>query len=179
MPCPAPQGRDDIAQGVSPGAGGATSGSDSSPAAGRKIMAQTLTNLLFHVVFSTKDRLPLIDAELKPDLLAYIGGIVRELGGKLLAANGTADHVHLLLRLPPRLALADTVRVVKTNSSRWVQEPRFASPIPVAGGIRHLQCQPIQRARGRALHPKSGTASPAGFIPGRIASLLEKARNRI
>ncbi len=87
-------------------------------------MAQTLTNLLFHVVFSTKDRLPLIDAELKPDLLAYIGGIVRELGGKLLAANGTADHVHLLLRLPPRLALADAVRVVKTNSSRWVHQSR-------------------------------------------------------
>ena len=80
-------------------------------------MAQTLTNLLFHVVFSTKDRLPLIDAELKPDLLAYIGGIVRELGGKLLAANGTADHVHLLLRLLPRLALADAVRVVEANST--------------------------------------------------------------
>jgi len=49
---------------------------------------------------------------------------VRELGGKLLAANGTADHVHLLMRLPPRLALADAVRVVKTNSSRWVHQSR-------------------------------------------------------
>jgi putative transposase len=85
-------------------------------------MAQTLTNLLTHVIFSTKDRLPLIARSLKPDLLAYIGGIVRELGGKLLAANGTADHVHLLLRLPPTAALADALRVVKTNSSRWVHE---------------------------------------------------------
>ncbi len=85
-------------------------------------MAQTLTNLLFHVVFSTKDRAPSIDSELKPDLLAYIGGIILELGGKLLAANGTADHVHLLLRLAPALALADALRVVKTNSSRWIHE---------------------------------------------------------
>jgi len=80
-------------------------------------MAQTLTNVLLHVVFSTKHRLPSIVLGLKHDLLAYIGGIVRELGGKLLAANGTADHVHLLLRLPPRLTLADAVRVVKANST--------------------------------------------------------------
>ncbi len=87
-------------------------------------MAQTLTKLLFHVVFSTKDRLPVIDAELKSDLLAYIGGIVRESRGSLLAANAAADHIHLLLRLPPTLALADILRVVKTNSSRWVHETR-------------------------------------------------------
>jgi len=83
-------------------------------------MAQTLTNLLFHTIFSTKDRTPLIGAVLKPDLLAYLGGIARELGGKLLAANGTGDHVHLLLSLPPTLAVADAMRVIKGNSSRWV-----------------------------------------------------------
>lgn len=87
-------------------------------------MAQTLTNLLVHVVFSTKNREPMISTDLKPDLLAYIGGIIRELGSKLLAADGTSDHVHLLLRLPPKLSLADALRIIKTNSSRWVHETR-------------------------------------------------------
>jgi REP element-mobilizing transposase RayT len=64
----------------------------------------------------------MITADLKPDLLAYIGGIIRELDGKLLAADGTSDHVHLLMRLPPKLSLADGLRVIKTNSSRWVRE---------------------------------------------------------
>ena len=85
-------------------------------------MAQTLTNLLMHVVFSTKNREPKISTDLKPNLLAYIGGIIRELDGKLLAADGTSDHVHLLMRLPPKLSLADGLRVIKANSSRWVRE---------------------------------------------------------
>ena len=85
-------------------------------------MAQTLTNLLMHVVFSTKNREPMISADLKPSLLAYIGGIIRELDGKLLAADGTSDHVHLLMRLPPKLSLADGLRVIKTKSSRWARE---------------------------------------------------------
>jgi REP element-mobilizing transposase RayT len=85
-------------------------------------MAQTLTNLLVHVVFSTKDRRPLITADLKPNVLAYVGGIVRELDGILLTANGTSDHVHLLMRLPPTIALAGAIRIVKTNSTRWVHE---------------------------------------------------------
>ena len=87
-------------------------------------MAHTFTNLLTHVIFSTKNRLPHIDAELKVPLLAYMGGIVRELHGAALTINGTADHVHLLVRLPPTISLADAMRVLKTNSSRWVHEKR-------------------------------------------------------
>ncbi|MCH8852208.1 MAG: transposase [Planctomycetes bacterium] len=52
----------------------------------------------------------------------YIGGIVRELGRTAIAVGGTADHVHVLLRLPPSVSIADAMRVVKTNSSRWVHE---------------------------------------------------------
>jgi len=85
-------------------------------------MAQTFSNLLTHVIFSTKDRLPFIGAELKPDLFSYMGGIVRELNGKALTINGTADHVHLLLNFPPILGVADALRVVKANSSRWARE---------------------------------------------------------
>jgi putative transposase len=85
-------------------------------------MAHTFTNLLTHIIFSTKDRVPCIDAELKPELLAYLGGMVREVGGKAYAINGTADHVHLLISLPPTIASSDAMRIVKANSSRWVGE---------------------------------------------------------
>jgi putative transposase len=87
-------------------------------------MSHTFTNLLTHVIFSTKDREPLITAALHDDLLAYLGGIVRELGGVLRTANARPDQVHLLCSLPPTVATSDALRVVKTNSSRWVHRSR-------------------------------------------------------
>jgi REP element-mobilizing transposase RayT len=56
------------------------------------------------------------------DLYAYLGGIVRELRGKALVLGGTRDHVHMLLKLPCDLAVADCLHVVKANSSRWIHE---------------------------------------------------------
>jgi len=87
-------------------------------------MSHTYTNLLTHVIFSTKDRAPLITSALQDDLLGYLGGMVRELGGALRAANARPDHVHLLCSLPPTVATADALRVVKTNSSRWLHRSR-------------------------------------------------------
>lgn len=85
-------------------------------------MAHTFTNLLTHIIFSTKDRAPQIDAELKPELHAYLGGMIREVKGKAYLINGTADHVHLLVSLPPTVALSDALKVIKANSSRWVSD---------------------------------------------------------
>ena len=87
-------------------------------------MPHAFTNLLAHVIFSTKERAPLIDAELRPKLHAYLGGIVRELDGTPLSVNGTDDHVHLLLSMPPTISTSDAMRVLKTNSSKWVHDAR-------------------------------------------------------
>jgi REP element-mobilizing transposase RayT len=87
-------------------------------------MSHTYTNLLTHIIFSTKDREPLITTALHDDLLAYMGGIVREIGGALRATNARPDHVHLLCSLPPTIATSDALRLVKTNSSRWVHRER-------------------------------------------------------
>ena|SRR5205085_9692227 len=87
-------------------------------------MPHTFTSLLTHIIFSTKDRMPLINGELKPQLHAYMGGIIRELKGTALMINGTKDHVHLLVSLPPSLPLSDALRVLKANSSRWAHEVR-------------------------------------------------------
>ncbi|MBI3248445.1 MAG: IS200/IS605 family transposase [Deltaproteobacteria bacterium] len=85
-------------------------------------MAHSFANLLTHLIFSTKGRFPQIDQDLKPQLTAYMGGIIRELHGIALLIDGTRDHVHLLVRLPPTIALANVLRVLKANSSRWVHK---------------------------------------------------------
>ena len=83
-------------------------------------MAHTYTNLLVHVIFSTRDRIPLLDAELKPRLFPYMGGIVHELGGTALLINGPSDHVHMLLLLPAKITVSEIAGKVKANSSGWV-----------------------------------------------------------
>ncbi|MCA1636200.1 MAG: IS200/IS605 family transposase [Acidobacteria bacterium] len=87
-------------------------------------MPHTYTNLLTHIIFSTKDRTPFIKPELKDELHAYMGGIIRELKGTAVLINGTADHVHSLVYLPPNFSLSDALRVLKTNSSRWAHEEK-------------------------------------------------------
>jgi REP element-mobilizing transposase RayT len=85
-------------------------------------MAHTFTSLLTHVVFSTHLRAPKIEDAIRADLHSYLGGILRQLRSSPIAIGGTRDHVHLLTSLPADLAVADCLRVVKTNSSRWVKE---------------------------------------------------------
>jgi putative transposase len=85
-------------------------------------MAHTFTSLLTHVVFSTSGRVPLLADAIRPDVHGYLGGILRELHAFPIAIGGTRDHFHLLARLPAELAVADCLRVVKTNSSRWIKE---------------------------------------------------------
>jgi REP element-mobilizing transposase RayT len=85
-------------------------------------MPHTFVHLVVHIVFGTKDRARSITQEMKGDLHAYMGGIVREVGAKPLNINGMEDHAHMLVSLPASLSVADLVRVVKTNSSRWAHE---------------------------------------------------------
>ena len=83
-------------------------------------MPDSYTNLLYHVVFSTKDRRPLITPEYETQLYDYIGGIVRSVGGISLALNGTEDHIHLLTKLRPDRALSDVLRDLKANATGWM-----------------------------------------------------------
>jgi putative transposase len=84
-------------------------------------MPHTSGNILLHFIFSTEGRRPLIKADFRHDLFAYLGGIIREMKGAALVINGTADHVHMLVRIRPALSAAELVRVVKANSSKWVR----------------------------------------------------------
>jgi REP element-mobilizing transposase RayT len=85
-------------------------------------VAQSYVNLLYHIVFSTKDREPLITEAHQPRLYEYVGGIVRKQGGVALAVNGMEDHVHLFAKLRQDKALSDMIRDFKAYSSGWMHK---------------------------------------------------------
>ena len=85
-------------------------------------MSTTFTNLLFHVVYSTKYRRQLIKPDLRGELYRYIGGIIRDRKGILLEIGGTADHIHLLAKFSPTIAVSDMLKLIKANSSKWAND---------------------------------------------------------
>ena len=87
-----------------------------------KSVPGTFSNIVVHVVFSTKNRLPLITGSTGEILFSYMGGVVKGVGGSIITMGGMPDHVHLLTRVPTNLSVADAVRTVKANSSKWINE---------------------------------------------------------
>lgn len=84
-------------------------------------MAQTLVSLLVHIIFSTKNRERIITPEIEPELFAYVGGILKNHESRLLAAGGTADHVHLLVSQSKNVALSSLLKDIKKDSSSWIK----------------------------------------------------------
>ncbi|HTX21635.1 MAG TPA: IS200/IS605 family transposase [Candidatus Aquilonibacter sp.] len=85
-------------------------------------MAHTFTHLLTHIIFSTKDRRPLLDADLKSRLFPYLGGIIRAHDGKALIIDGPTDHVHILASVAAKHSLSDLMRELKADSSGWIHK---------------------------------------------------------
>ena len=83
-------------------------------------MAHTYATNFIHCIFSTKERKPILVADRMPTLYAYLGGIAQGEGFCLIAAGGTANHVHLLITLPPRIPLATALQKLKGSSSHWM-----------------------------------------------------------
>ena len=85
-------------------------------------MPQSLSNILVHLVFSTKERARLIEDSWRNELHGYIGGIIRRCGGELIAANSVEDHIHLFFPLPRTISIADLVKEIKTGATKWIHE---------------------------------------------------------
>ena len=88
-------------------------------------MAGTFTNLLFHIVFSTKNRERIILDSFRERLYEYAGGIIRSKEGRLLSIRGTQDHIHMAVKLKPTEAVSKTIGELKGNSSKWINEKNF------------------------------------------------------
>jgi putative transposase len=85
-------------------------------------MAHTLTQLPYHIVYSTKDRRNLIGEELMSRLVQFTGGLIRHRKGSLLAMNGTANHVHLLCLLAADIAVSKQMQEIKSISCGWIKD---------------------------------------------------------
>jgi REP element-mobilizing transposase RayT len=90
-------------------------------------MADTFTNLLYHIIFSTKHRYPMIQPDWQQRLYAYLGGAIRGEKGRLLEIGGTSEHVHMLSKLSPAKALAKVIGDVKANASKWINSQHLLS----------------------------------------------------
>ena len=76
-------------------------------------MPGTFTNLNYHIVFSTKHRIPQIKPEWRQRMYDYIGGIIRNEGGVLYDIGGMADHIHILTRIPPTTSISNLLCDIK------------------------------------------------------------------
>ena len=85
-------------------------------------MASTYTKIYIHLIFSTKNREPIIRPEFEDRLKAYMIGIARNFGVRILAINGTTDHMHILSMIPSRMAISKIVQLIKGGSSKWLNE---------------------------------------------------------
>jgi putative transposase len=91
-------------------------------------MSHAFARIHIHLIFSTKERRKIIADDIQPELWSYMAGICRNQGMTAIAINGTDDHAHALFHLPPSMALARAVNLLKANSSKWMNErgKRFA-----------------------------------------------------
>jgi REP element-mobilizing transposase RayT len=87
-------------------------------------MSHSFVKNHIHLVFATKDRTATISKTIQPEMWSYLAGICRNHGMAAIAINGMEDHAHLLFHLPPTIALAEAVRLLKSNSSKWMNKHR-------------------------------------------------------
>lgn len=85
-------------------------------------MSHSLTKLTIHIIFSTKNREPWLTAAFRPRLFTYMKATIERCNGHTLAINGMAEHVHILVVIPPDRSVSDMVRLIKSNSSKWFHE---------------------------------------------------------
>jgi len=89
---------------------------------GTNTMPQSLSNIIIHLIWSTKDRHPWLESDIREKMHAFLAGAVRQCGCEAYRVGGVADHVHLAVRLSRTLCVADLVKEVKSASSKWLKD---------------------------------------------------------
>ena len=84
-------------------------------------MPQSLSHVIIHLVFSTKNRHPFITKKIRDRLYPYIAQVIREHGSECYRVGGVEDHVHLAIRLSKTETIAKVVSLVKTSTSKWLK----------------------------------------------------------
>ncbi|MGH9802877.1 MAG: IS200/IS605 family transposase [Blastocatellia bacterium] len=85
-------------------------------------MANTYSALFYHIVFSTKNRIPFIKPEIENRIWEYVGGIARHHKTTAIQIGGVEDHLHALVMAPPKFAPFEIAKYLKGESSKWIHE---------------------------------------------------------
>ncbi|MEM9366529.1 MAG: IS200/IS605 family transposase [Planctomycetota bacterium] len=103
----------------------------------------THQQLLYHIVFSTKGRKRLLNDVIRDDVFVYMAGTCNGLGGFAMEVGGYYDHVHMLVRIPARIAVSEFVGKVKSNTSKHLNESnRLAMPFAWQDGFGAFSVSP-------------------------------------
>jgi REP element-mobilizing transposase RayT len=84
-------------------------------------MPQSLSKVILHVIFSTKNREPWLDSGVRRRMHAYLATICRDFGADLVHVGGISDHVHILMTLPRTVSQSELVEKIKKTSSKWIK----------------------------------------------------------
>ena len=84
-------------------------------------MAQSLSKVIVHIIFSTKERQPWLDSDVRPRMHGYLATICRDLGADIVHVGGFSDHVHIVTTLPRTLSQAQLIEQMKKTSSKWIK----------------------------------------------------------
>ncbi len=103
-------------------------------------MPQSLSKVIVHIIFSTKNREPWLVSNVRPRVHAYVATICRDLGAELVRVGGVADHVHIVTTLPRTVTQAQLIEQIKKTSSKWIKGGQCRALLrlaPLAGrGLR-------------------------------------------
>lgn len=84
-------------------------------------MAQSLSKVILHIIFSTKNREPWLDSDVRPRMHAYLATICRDVDADFVHVGGVADHVHIVTTLPRTASQAQFIEQIKKTSSKWIK----------------------------------------------------------
>lgn len=84
-------------------------------------MPQSLSNVILHIIFSTKDRSPFLDQGIRERMHRYLATLCRDLDSTCYKVGGVADHVHIVTSLPRILTQSKLLEDIKKKSSKWIK----------------------------------------------------------
>jgi putative transposase len=86
------------------------------------VMPQSLSKVIVHIIFSTKDRESWLGLDVRPRMHAYLATVCRDLGAEVVRVGGVADHVHIVTTLPRTVSQAQLIEQIKKVSSKWIKK---------------------------------------------------------
>jgi putative transposase len=123
-------------------------------------MPQSLSKVILHIIFSTKNRESWLESSVGPRMHAYLAKICRDLGAELVRVGGVADHVHIVTALPRTVSQAELIEQIKKASSKWIKSLDLRYRDFLAARLRRVFGE-SQSARCRAAIRRGATGAPS------------------